>query len=172
VVGFPLAVSTIALAQVLGCSPYFMTSLALFSLSRLLLALALALALTPILALVLTLTSASSEPSSLPPHLTSSTPFRLSFSSGQLSRLTPNNTRFGHKSRTSSPPPISQPLHPLTITRASAPPNRLFHWKRSRPVGHLPLPSPTSPALPPLSACPQVRRPPDAPPARTAHSEA
>jgi hypothetical protein len=59
VVGFPLAVSTIALAQVLGCSPYFMTSLALFSLSRLLLALALAFALTPILALALTLTSAS-----------------------------------------------------------------------------------------------------------------
>lgn len=79
------------------------------------------------------------------PCLTSSsTPLRLSFSYGRLFRLAPNNTRFGHKSRTCPPhPPIS--LSTRTITRASAPPNRLFHWKRSRPGG-LPLPSPTSPS--------------------------
>ena len=145
-------------------SHYFMTSLTLFSSSR------------PPIALALIHPSPHPSPrSSSPrpprhllsrPRLTSSFPsstIRLSFSSG---RLTPNNTRFGHKSRTCPPqPPISlstrlplhvPPLHPIVCSIR----NGLDRW---------PLASPTllPPSLPPFSASLQVRCSPNAPPRRT-----
>jgi hypothetical protein len=142
-------------ACVLGCSHYFMTSLALFSLSR-----------PPHSPSPSPSPSSSLSPSPRPPHHLLSRPldiipFHRALPSASLSppgdsRLAPNNTRFGHKSGTC--PPQSALDHRLPLHVPSAPPNRLFHWKRSRPVA-TPLPD-LSFSLPPFSASPQVRRPP------------
>lgn len=146
---FPRTAQALLLAQVLGCSHYFMTSLALFSLSR-------SLSSSP---------SPSPSPSLRPhphpyrPHLPSLTshpppPDIIQHSPPPLfllraivpdTHLTTPKT--GHKSRTCPPqPPISLSTTRLPLHVPSAPPNRLFHWKRSRPTCcGLPLSSPTSP---------------------------
>lgn len=98
----------------------------------------------------------------LPPCLTSSLPsstrpppplFLLRPSLG--SHLT--TPVFGHKSRTCPPRPANQsakstrlPLH----VPCPAPPNRLFHWKRSRPLASH---SPPRPLLLPYLLSPHVR---------------
>ena len=143
---------------VLGCSHYFMTSLALFSLSR------------PPRPHPHPRPHISLSPSPRPPRrpFSPAPPDIISFHralpSASLSppghsRLTPNNTRFGHKSRT-CPPTRQSAFVTRTITRASAPPIACSIGNGlDRVASHSPARQ-TSPSLPPFSTSPQVRRPP------------
>lgn len=129
-------------ACVLGCSPYIMTSLVLFPLSR---PLALARAFRhPHLSLVLFVSTTA------PPPLTSSLSSLAPLPPLFLLRANPsahNQTGpfFGTQVSNLSTPTANQclPLPPAYYsTCVCAPPNRLFYWKRSRPTPRRPLFSP------------------------------